>query len=730
MVRAEYQRPDQLTGLPDPNQRQKRIDTLLGAIGRTAERPLQARTSKAMAVFCEEIMRAVSVEDAAKTAGVRSGTVQTWREKYPPFAEFVARQIGENKALRAEVRRARAAAQNIVVSRETPRPDRGGLAEFRLKYFGRPTPEHQQLVVEALEDYTNLYIFVLGPPGMGKDTLAGDYCGWEAAPDTSGKTVAWFMESGDFSERRFARLEQYLIDSHAYDRAPSKTPGGRKPEASLITDYGPFKWDAKMVWDDTGEKVQKKRWTAHAKYFVLVDAPEQDPNLWATGIGGATYGSRIKVCVCSDIFTLENQRSPTERATTYEWVSETLDTRLDDDGRLVVLGTMLSIENNYERMIAEYTEGARVVYTRNKGTGTLTKYSNGVATVIIQAIGTDDDGGEVSFWPDMFPLDDQIRWKGKTYLVDELTDERLQHLVTAHERSPKDKARQVRGLRGRRQRGPAAFAAMYQQIRDRSVGGDFTDAMLDKTKDYDRSFGQVYAHELRVIGVDPARRYGAGWVLLAVDRDKKIITYADDYFGSDLGYTGIKQRLVIEPITKWNPMWYCYETNAEGAILDDSLIRAVLDESGVSVFGKPTGKDRGDPNIGPGSLAQWMLTGQFRIPYATHEDRARFTRVADHFKAWDSRTNTQRTKPGQPGHQPDELCMACWMASLKAVPLLLTDRKSFGVRMSLPPSVERRLNRFAQTRAADKAAKRVRAGTVRAPHVAVADIIEEMVRND
>ena len=74
------------------------------------------------------------------------------------------------------------------------------------------------------------------------------------------------------------------------------------------------------------------------------------------------------------------------------------------------------------------------------------------------------------------------------------------------------------------------FKAMYQQERDEDSGGDFTEATLNRAKDDQRTFGRVKANELMVVGVDPARRYGAGWVALAVDRTEETVTVADFFW--------------------------------------------------------------------------------------------------------------------------------------------------------------------------------------------------------
>jgi hypothetical protein len=551
----------------------------------------------------------------------------------------------------------------------------------------------------ALEDPSNLYVFIFGPTGMGKDTLAGDYVAWESAPDRSGLRVAWFMETGPFSKRRLGRLARYLTDPASYRHAPEKTPGGQIPSGSLIADYGPFEWKPGMVWED-GSDVDRPEWTSTAKYYVRSVAPEQDPSLWATGVEGAAYGSRIGIAVCSDIFTKENQKSPTERQDQYEWIDGTLDTRLDEDGRLVVIGTWLPVEHNYELLLEAYTADARMVREVRVGPGVYTKYSNGVAVVVVKAIYTDDDGNECSYWPERFPLNDHLHNKATDERVDLTTisdEESLALSDTGYKR--------VRGLRSKRSRSPLVFKAMFQQERDKEMAyADFTEETLALARDYGRSFGIILPHEIKVLGVDPAKRYGAGWVLWAVDLREKVLTVADFWWGERLGITGIKEKLILKPLARFNPVWLCYEDNKEGSVLADSVVWQVINESGVSVFPHTTGLERGHAEHGPGALATWMQGGMIKIPYMTGEDKARAGQIESHFKAWDA--SSDRSKPGRAGHQPDDLAMAAWVGWLKAGPMIDVDLRDLGIVRGVPAAIKRHFDRRSKEVAAMRAVKR------------------------
>ena len=169
---------------------------------------LQKRTAATMRVCLAELAKGLTLARAAKLAGISESAVGGWRHHYPPFDNFASAQIAANLRARLVAAESRRQSKAPVLPVDTTEdvPDLG-LEEFRMTYFGRPTPLHQRAWLRALEDKTNLYVFIFGPTGSGKDTVAGDYVGWEVGPDSSGKRVAWFMESQDFSRRRMGRLQ-------------------------------------------------------------------------------------------------------------------------------------------------------------------------------------------------------------------------------------------------------------------------------------------------------------------------------------------------------------------------------------------------------------------------------------------------------------------------------------------------------------------------------------------
>jgi hypothetical protein len=657
--------------------------------------PVQQRTLDGMGLTLKRLSEGRTVKEALATVGVHHSTYAQWRRRFPAFSAEVDRLLEANQAARSAASAARRqtkeslhAAQGLAVDLSRPVPPRPSLVDFRRDVLGRPTPLHQQLVAEALDDPTNLYTFIFGPTGMGKDTIAGDFVLQQVMPDREGLRVAWFMESEDFSRRRMMRLARYLTDEQVYRVRPAKTPGGQVPTVNGIETWGPFKWEKGMVGPD-GKAVERPQWTKNAMYFLSSQAPEADPNLWATGVGGATFGARIDLAVLSDVFTVENQRSPTERQSQYGWIEGTLDTRLDENGRMVVIGTMLPDANNYERFLTEYTADALVLSERTVGPATYTKYSNGVAVVMVRAIYPDPESGEPrSYWPERFPLEDTIIVDGREFVVAGLDADELNELLG------RPHAKRVRGLYSRQKRSPRMFLAMFQQERELEIGGDFTDAVLDLADDPHRTYGQAFPHELLVVGVDPARTGGAAWVLWAIDQTGETATVVDWFYGEKLGVTGIKQRLIIEPLTKYMPAWLAYETNMEASVLDDFLIQQALQATGTAVHKHRTGDNR----FTVGSMAAYMRSAQIRFPAKTAEDRERTSTLKAHFKAWESKSLADgRSRVGKHGREPDDLCMAAWIGWTKGWTLVGQRRRhQVLASMPVPQSVK---DRWARVRA-------------------------------
>ena len=601
------------------------------------------------------IAKTGSVETALHESQVPRRTHESWLKRYPWYKKDCANARNAAKEWAKSVAR-----DKLVFDPNRKLRRKPDFATWRREYIGRPVARHQEPVIEAMDDRTNLVVIVLGPPGSGKDVTSCDYVLYTSCDGY--QKVAWIMESEKFSIRRVNQLiGPYLTEPQTYGHAP-RGPDCTKPTRSLIEDYGPFQWERGMTFPD-GTPVPRPRWTAEEKYFLYSKAPEAEPNLWATGINGTLYGARSDLMIISDPFTVENQRSPTARADQMAWIDGTMESRLDEAGRLIVLGTRVAAYDNYGVLLDQFTRGAHVIYEN----GYYQKWSNGTATVIYPAVQVDDSGAEVSYWPERFPLNDHFTRGGEVAAVaDDLDDAGLMEMSATG-------ASRERGLLGIRERKPETFQTLYQQQPPASSTGDFTEAVLNHCDDPDRTYGLAFPGEILVLGIDPARTGGAAWVMWAVNRKQGTVALVDSFYGERLGMVGLREKLLLDPINRYLPRYVCYETNYEASVLDHPDIKQALrDTSAELVLHRtgPGGYNRTDSDVGLPGMVFRMRDGTIRFPALTTEDVRKTKQLKDHFLAWDMKTAAKRTRSGQFKHIPDDLAMAAWIGFTKAQSLL------------------------------------------------------------
>jgi hypothetical protein len=586
--------------------------------------------------------------EALHILGIARSTYDNWRSTDRDFKERSDRALTIGRETRSREGDDRNNTFDPAEGDKAPLP----IKEFRWRVIGRPTPKHQEPIVEAWEDKSNLIVLVLGPPSMGKDTIAGDIVLRDSS-DRSNR-IAWVMESGNFSERRLGRMEGYYWDTRAYDIQPDG-PNTQKPTDTMMDLYGKFKWERGLVYPN-GDRVGQPKWTRNELFFLGRDN-EADPNIWATGIEGAMYGARIDEAILSDIFTQENQISAANRDKQWAWLMGTFLSRLDERGRALFLGTRVGERDNFARLLDEFIVGARVV----RQDGHYTKYDNGVATVIIPAIQTDEDGNDVSYWPERFPLESLLvsgnpkRWSESEDVraVSDLTVEEYDQLST-------NGYSRVRGLYEIRDRSPELFATMYQQQPPSSSSGEFHPKLLDHCDDVTRSYGQVKNGSTLVLGIDPARTGGSAWVLW--EWDGETISVVDYFYGENIGATGLREKLLVDPITRYWPKYAVYEGNREQSVLEHPQVVDAVKATKTQLSVHMThAHNRGVGELRVAAMSFDMSAGIIKWPSATLEDRQRTEKIKEHFVNWDAREQVRRVNSQIRQHIPDDIAMAAWV---------------------------------------------------------------------
>jgi len=95
-----------------------------------------------------------------------------------------------------------------------------------------------------------------------------------------------------------------------------------------------------------------KRWGERAM-IVERESNEKDPTLVAIGVGGKLISRRADIIICDDIIDLDTARTKQARAKTKEWFENVLLPILEDDGQLIVAGTVWYKDDIYDYLWKE-----------------------------------------------------------------------------------------------------------------------------------------------------------------------------------------------------------------------------------------------------------------------------------------------------------------------------------------------------------------------------------------
>lgn len=96
----------------------------------------------------------------------------------------------------------------------------------------------------------------------------------------------------------------------------------------------------------------KKKWGEKA-IIVSRDTMEKDPSVVAVGVGGKLISRRADIIIIDDLIDIESARTKRARAKTREWYENVLVPILEDDGRLVIAGTVWYKDDIYDTLQAE-----------------------------------------------------------------------------------------------------------------------------------------------------------------------------------------------------------------------------------------------------------------------------------------------------------------------------------------------------------------------------------------
>lgn len=105
-------------------------------------------------------------------------------------------------------------------------------------------------------------------------------------------------------------------------------------------------------------------WTK-TEIYLERDSNKQskDPSIVATGTGGAILGARLDILIGDDICDLNNSSTEANRENIQNWWNEIIDSRIVEDGRVILLGTL----QNKNDLLCYLSESLEYNYVHLKG---------------------------------------------------------------------------------------------------------------------------------------------------------------------------------------------------------------------------------------------------------------------------------------------------------------------------------------------------------------------------
>jgi hypothetical protein len=181
---------------------------------------------------------------------------------------------------------------------------------------------------------------------------------------------------------------------------------------------------------------------------------------------------------------------------------------------------------------------------------------------------------------------------------------------------------------------------IYQQEDVEEEQAIFRQAHIDAALELgaDRRMGQVFPHEKLILGVDPATTGRAASILLAINPETRVRSVVDIFVGSNLGATGIRQKLMYHFWDKYGDLGRSIditviEENFVKTLRGDETLMMRADAAGTHMaFPHTTGKGRHgkwDEEYGIAAMQGLFAAGLISFPNAGPDDEQRLAPLID-----------------------------------------------------------------------------------------------------
>lgn len=468
--------------------------------------------------------------------------------------------------------------------------------------------DHHEWICDTLADPMAKLVLILGHPESAKSTVVSLWYVLYTLAKNPDARIALVSKSATKAQDLLTRVKRYMTEDHLYDDSPR----------NFITDFGGWKPE-----HGSSEWSQDQIFVKHRK------SGERDPSVQALGIGKQIYGARLDLLILDDALVTDNQISETTRERLDQWFTNEARSRAQR-GQTVVNGTRLAPFDLY---------------------GQWKKSWSGLPTfrgVYIPAIQEEWTESERVTWHQYWTLDGYD-------ITEEINGEEI---VTGYQPGLRDIRAEVMA------RDPSRWRMVYQQEDVEESEAIFRQEHIDLALELGsgRRIGQVYDHEILILGVDPATTGRAASVLLAVDPDTRVRTLVDIFVGERLGATGIRNDLIYRFWDRYRDKridFTVVETNFAPTLMGDETFLSRADAYGTRLVKHTTvgrGSKRGskwDEEYGIAAMAALFSGGMIAFANSDAAEREK----------WRPLTEDMLTFPWS---EVQDAVVALWIANSEA----------------------------------------------------------------
>lgn len=487
---------------------------------------------------------------------------------------------------------------------------------FYDRFNFQPMPEHcREWVYEAFE--SDLLLLNV-PPRHNKSTLFSVWWPlWNIVRDRDTQTLI-ISETNTLSGRWIGYIAAYL----AYGEIP-EVFGRFKPEVK----------GGELPWRPSSGELMvlgRKRGNQGGMQFSFLSRSQ----------GAQILGFEADIIVLDDITNRKIAASPTQRQEQIDWLHSDVLTRLQPDGRVLVVGQRVHMNDIYG-----YMKELTWDIGPKKDEPLFTCISH---PAILQWAEEEDYSDGIVLWPDVWPYDRLM----KSY--------------------------QLVG-------GKAGFFTMYQQD---PVSADATlvkEAWLEACRDYDRTVGvgvkrgegEQFLPVVRVASLDPSPTMYNGLVVadVVVSRESFFAVIVDvQSFKAD--WRSIRENL-LTTIDRYKPQYFIFEKNiAQYWAKGDPFIEEIRSRCKVLAH-TTSGQNKFDLETGLESLGYDFETANIRLPYGSPESKSTSNLLEREARGWT-----------REGRLRDDVLMALWFIKFNYKKLYPTDQLQDHFQGTIPVEPE------------------------------------------